>query len=293
VKVGIEPPLLSRFDLIFKLIDGSDAKKDDNVATFLLNRAIQGSGYDCARSSNNAGSKQLPWNMDKLCAYIATVKSYFHPTISDGASRLLERHYSECRSSEYMEFQVTVRLLESLIRLSQAHARLMHRNIDEVLDDAVAVILLMECSVASTSSSNFNVLFKDPATTVFPEEDGAADIKFVLDKKKVLEKYDMLEYLTKDDLDVIKNHDADQHRSSHFDDWDALKANQSMYSPSEHCSLPNHGSGPNRYTLVTLQDHYGRFTQSTSASPPFNDTDWNCNSEWHYNNTIGCWGRIT
>lgn len=39
--VGIEPPLLSRFDLIFKLIDGSDASKDDNIATFLLNRAIQ------------------------------------------------------------------------------------------------------------------------------------------------------------------------------------------------------------------------------------------------------------
>ena len=39
--IGIEPPLLSRFDLIFKLIDGSDPSKDDNVATFLLNRAIQ------------------------------------------------------------------------------------------------------------------------------------------------------------------------------------------------------------------------------------------------------------
>ncbi len=41
INVGIEPPLLSRFDLIFKLIDGSDVNKDDNIATFLLNRAIQ------------------------------------------------------------------------------------------------------------------------------------------------------------------------------------------------------------------------------------------------------------
>ena len=40
VNVGIEPPLLSRFDIIFKLIDGSDITKDDNIATFLLNRAI-------------------------------------------------------------------------------------------------------------------------------------------------------------------------------------------------------------------------------------------------------------
>lgn len=41
INVGIEPPLLSRFDLIFKLIDGSDVNKDNNIATFLLNRAIQ------------------------------------------------------------------------------------------------------------------------------------------------------------------------------------------------------------------------------------------------------------
>ena len=31
--VCIEPPLLSRFDLIFKLIDGSEPFKDENVAT--------------------------------------------------------------------------------------------------------------------------------------------------------------------------------------------------------------------------------------------------------------------
>lgn len=125
VNVGIEPPLLSRFDLIFKLVDGIDATKDDNVATFLLNWAIQGSGYGCDKPTNNF-SKRSPWNIDKLRAYIATIKSCFHPTISPNASMLLERHYSECRMSEYIEVQVTVRLLESLIRLSQANARLMH-----------------------------------------------------------------------------------------------------------------------------------------------------------------------
>jgi len=285
VNVGIEPPLLSRFDLIFKLIDGSDARKDDNVATFLLNRAIQGPGYDCARSSNNAG-KQALWNMDKLRAYIATVKSYFHPTISEGASRLLERHYSECRSSEYIEVQVTVRLLESLIRLSQAHARLMHRNIVEV-DDAVAVILLMECSVASTSSSNFNVLFKDPATTVFPDEDGVADIEFILDKNKLLEKYHMLEYLTKDDLEFIKNHDSDRRTgTSQGDGWETLEVHQSILDPSQHVPLSNHEFGPDRHNLITSQDHYGRFTQTTSASPPFNGAVWNSNSEQQNNNII-------
>lgn len=38
---GLGTPLLSRFDLIFKLVDTSDPERDSNVTTYLLNRAIQ------------------------------------------------------------------------------------------------------------------------------------------------------------------------------------------------------------------------------------------------------------
>lgn len=38
---GLEPPLLSRFDIIFKMVDTSDASRDNNISTYLLNRAIQ------------------------------------------------------------------------------------------------------------------------------------------------------------------------------------------------------------------------------------------------------------
>lgn len=38
---GLGTPLLSRFDLIFKMVDSSNAERDSNVTTYLLNRAIQ------------------------------------------------------------------------------------------------------------------------------------------------------------------------------------------------------------------------------------------------------------
>jgi DNA replicative helicase MCM subunit Mcm2 (Cdc46/Mcm family) len=38
---GLGTPLLSRFDLIFKMVDSADAERDSNVTTYLLNRAIQ------------------------------------------------------------------------------------------------------------------------------------------------------------------------------------------------------------------------------------------------------------
>lgn len=283
VNVGIEPPLLSRFDLVFKLIDGSDAQKDDNVATFLLNRAIQGSGYDCSKPTGH--SKRASWTIDKLRAYIAVAKSRFHPTISPEASTLLETHYSECRSSECIEIQVTVRLLESLIRLAQAHARLMYRNIVE-LDDAIAVILLMESSVASTSASSFDSLYADPATTVFPNDD-VADIEFLLDKQKVLHKYNMLNFLNEEERQRLEEHahkvktlagttmqEGKPSASSQNNSWDPIGSSQSypFFTPSQ------------KTNSFSTQDHYGRYTQKSTPSPSTSAHDQNQNPQIFFEN---------
>ena len=42
VNIGLGTALLLRFDLIFKLVDSSDASWDDNITTYLLNQAIHG-----------------------------------------------------------------------------------------------------------------------------------------------------------------------------------------------------------------------------------------------------------
>ena len=41
VDTGLGTPLLSRFDLIFKLVDTADGARDSNVTTYLLNQAIK------------------------------------------------------------------------------------------------------------------------------------------------------------------------------------------------------------------------------------------------------------
>jgi DNA helicase MCM9 len=142
VNTGLGTPLLSRFDLIFKLIDSSDADRDNNVTTYLLNRAIQGTGLDVAEPDS---SLEAPWTMEKLRAYVSVVKEHFQPAMSDAAATLLESHYEKCRSARSNTIPVTVRFLESLIRLSQAHARLLYRTTVS-LEDAVAAIDVMECS---------------------------------------------------------------------------------------------------------------------------------------------------
>ena len=104
---------------------------------------IPGSGYDRPHGMALAGDDSVNghWGMEKMRAYIATIREKFHPTLTPEASGLLENHYSLCRQQENGQNLLTVRFLESLICLSQAHARLMYRD-KVLLDDAVAVILL-------------------------------------------------------------------------------------------------------------------------------------------------------
>jgi hypothetical protein len=194
--------LLSRFDMIFIMLDQAQCERDINIAHFLLQQSIiPGSGYD--RPPHGAlstdDSVNGHWGMEKLRAYIATIREKFHPTLTPEASDLLENHYSLCRQQGNSQSLVTVRFLESLIRLSQAHARLMYRD-KVLLDDAVAVILLMECTAAASSGAMFSgggggnysqfddCLAKNPIDTEFRPFD-EVDAQFDKEKQALLRRY--------------------------------------------------------------------------------------------------------
>jgi len=270
---NISSPLLSRFDLIFVLLDGAGVDgitQDKNVSTFLLNHAIEGhdkldvddmenfafSDTDAiikSSSTKNPGSsldKSLPWSMDKLRAYIATVKEKFHPKLSSEAAILLQGHYQRCRSSHSTSVHITVRFLESLIRLSQAHARLMYRNIVEK-EDAAAVILIMECSAATSVGLHCSLIDENDNLFEHPmnfesETDDNADELFHFKMKKVLNRY----FEHNDQKEAIQN--GNQKFSS---DWDDIQASNNLF-------MRGHNGGNNSQEAHTQSsqhiDTYGR-----------------------------------
>jgi len=244
---GLGTPLLSRFDLIFRLMDTCDAERDSNVVTYLLNRAIVGDGLEVADPAQVEGT--TPWNMEKLRAYISIVKERFQPVITDAAATLLERHYEKCRSAHSNTIPVTVRFLESLIRLSQAHAKLMFRS-TVTLEDAVATIEIMESTAFAYGGFDgrvddfHNAMYCDPMAVDFEED---PDLSFLGYEYQLLERYNML-----DSLDPDRRQRGQQLFAQPGNDVGDDQGWGELGNP-----YPAASSQPHQPQVT--QDHYGRY----------------------------------
>ncbi|PAV76550.1 hypothetical protein WR25_13670 [Diploscapter pachys] len=119
--------LLSRFDLIFLLVDPHDEAYDRRLANHLVSLYF--------KSQQENTSEQL--DMALLRDYIAYAKANIQPRLSDEASQFLIEKYLFMRKAGAQHGQISAypRQLESLIRLSEAHAKI--RLSSEVTNDDV------------------------------------------------------------------------------------------------------------------------------------------------------------
>lgn len=86
------------------------------------------------------------WTLERLQAYISHAKS-FQPEITAEAEQVLARYYQLHRSADNRQSaRTTIRLLESMVRLAQAHARFLCRN-EVLLQDAIVAITIMETTM--------------------------------------------------------------------------------------------------------------------------------------------------
>ena len=118
--VDISPPIMSRFDLFFVILDECDEITDYNIARHILT-VHQNGGHDDTADQHELSKEQL----QRYIRYARTIK----PRFTEAAQKRLVEHYRElregdCQGAQRAAYRITVRQLESMIRLSEALARL-------------------------------------------------------------------------------------------------------------------------------------------------------------------------
>ncbi|WRT70901.1 uncharacterized protein IL334_007900 [Kwoniella shivajii] len=137
--IDLPPTLISRFDLLYLVLDRVDELNDRRLAKHLV-------GLYLEDRPDTAGEDIIP--LETLTAYITYARSKIHPVLSEDASTALVQAYVEMRKAgvdsrtQEKRITATTRQLESMIRLSEAHARMRFSERVELSDVVEAVRLI-------------------------------------------------------------------------------------------------------------------------------------------------------
>lgn len=161
--IDLPATLLSRFDLVYLVLDKVDELADRRLARHLVALYLED-------TPETGGSDILP--IETLTAYISYARNHINPQITAEAGEMLAREYvnlrkaggDDPRSSE-KRITATTRQLESGIRLSEAHARMRFSKEVTVDDVSEAFRLIREASKSSATDPTTGLIDLDLINT--------------------------------------------------------------------------------------------------------------------------------
>ncbi|OGS46674.1 MAG: hypothetical protein A3K66_07915 [Euryarchaeota archaeon RBG_16_67_27] len=151
-QIDLPPALLSRFDIIFSMIDRPQADRDREMAKHILRGHQVGEirkRHDAGLATTEMERLEEPYTPhfapDFLRKYVAYAKRIY-PVMTDEAMVIIEKKYLDIRKTGEAagsSVPITPRQLEAIIRLSEASARL--RLSEAVTDeDAERAVRIVE-----------------------------------------------------------------------------------------------------------------------------------------------------
>ncbi|XP_031784957.1 DNA helicase MCM9 [Nasonia vitripennis] len=216
VKMRLGGPLLSRFDLILFLRDRHDPQWDELVSNHILQAAMDTGDYESQLSLKNttnysvtesvrkettnlntssADSAEINatgslsilktdglWDEKTLREYFAHVHT-MKPVMTKDAEKVLRATYFYHRHRpERREERTTVRLMDSLVRLAEGHAKLMYRN-EVLIMDALFSTQLINLTNGITNES---CRFPEDSMATYKSE--GAELLSMLDLDDLIER---------------------------------------------------------------------------------------------------------
>ncbi|KAF2445390.1 DNA replication licensing factor mcm4 [Karstenula rhodostoma CBS 690.94] len=147
--IDLPPTLLSRFDLVYLVLDRIDEMADRRLAKHLVGMYLE----DTPEHANR--NEVLP--IEFLTSFISYARTNIHPKITDGAQKALVDAYVAMRAlgadvrSQERRITATTRQLESMIRLAEAHAKM---RLSEIVtaDDVHEAVRLIKSALKQAAT---------------------------------------------------------------------------------------------------------------------------------------------
>jgi len=174
--IKLSRAILSRFDLVFILLDEPNEERDRRLSEHVMamhSRRQQDSlgcasrgfqpratstslidGLHLQQRLQQRGPEIEPVPVPLLRKYISYVRKYCHPVVSPEAQQILKNYYLSLRSRSQSRDStpITTRQLESMIRLAEARAKIDLREV--VTEDDAQV--LVSCAQPNTQRSRMS-----------------------------------------------------------------------------------------------------------------------------------------
>lgn len=200
-------PILSRFDILSVIRDEVEEEIDDQLATFVINSHMRSHPLcklDAEQPERNEGIKQqLEENMlsnatltlmanqtqgfdqDFLKKYIIYAKRYCNPRLNEIDRDKVTNFYADIRreSSTTGGIPIAVRHIESVLRMSEAYARMHLRDYVRSDDIDFAIDMLLESFLQSQKMTVARQLSKKLAKYKYQKNDINSLLFHILDKE--------------------------------------------------------------------------------------------------------------
>ncbi|XP_014236906.1 DNA helicase MCM8-like [Trichogramma pretiosum] len=175
--LNMSQPLLSRFDLLFLLLDQPDKDMDNFLSNHVMlmhtgkekslnsqfngiTRPLSGEPSTLKRrlSSFRNSNEVVPMNI--LRKYIAYARQYVKPKLTQESAVILQKYYLSLRKNMDSAVNITPcnRQLEALIRLTEARAKLDLRE-ETTEEDAQDIVELMQHTVLGMNEGKLDTSF--------------------------------------------------------------------------------------------------------------------------------------
>lgn len=204
--IQLSAPLMSRFDLFFILVDESNEVIDYAIARKIVDL-----------HSNIEESVERVYTREDILQYITFARK-FKPLINREAGELLVRHYNHLRlrdstSTGKSTWRITVRQLESMIRLAEAMARMeiseevTTKHVQEafrLLNKSIIRVEQPDIHLDDEDQEDIpihNALDDNNGTSAMDIEDAADESRTQPTKKKLILSFE--EYKTLSDMIVV------------------------------------------------------------------------------------------